>query len=149
MGKRIAKRSWHGHLRTQSFLTYVACVIHVAVGDDGEISIPELHYAVDCGIPVNRNSVINQFEGGAVFALNTAMKSGITFKNGRSQETNFHQYQVMRMTDAPTEIFVHLVENDENPTGVGEPPVPPVAPALANAIFAATGKRVRELPIKM
>ena len=148
-GKELPKGHGMGICAHKSFLTYVACVVHVAVSDDGKITIPELHYAVDCGIPVNRNSVINQFEGGAVFALNTALKSGITFKNGRSQETNFHQYQVMRMTDAPTEIFVHLVENDEKPTGVGEPPVPPVAPALANAIFAATGKRMRELPIKM
>jgi isoquinoline 1-oxidoreductase beta subunit len=146
-GKELPKGHGLGICAHKSFLTYVACVIHVAVDDAGKISIPELHYAVDCGIPVNRNSVINQFEGGAVFALNTALKSGITFKNGRSQETNFHQYQVMRMTDAPAEIFVHLVENDEKPTGVGEPPVPPVAPALANAIFAATGKRVRELPM--
>lgn len=148
-GKQLPKGHGMGICAHKSFLTYVACVVHVVVDDAGKISIPELHYAVDCGIPVNRNSVINQFEGGAVFALNTALKSGITFKNGRSQETNFHQYQVMRMSDAPTEIFVHLVENDEKPTGVGEPPVPPVAPALANAIFAATGKRVRELPMRL
>lgn len=148
-GKQLPKGHGLGICAHKSFLTYVACVVHVAVADDGKISIPELHYAVDCGIPVNRNSVINQFEGGAVFALNTILKSGITFKNGRSQQTNFHQYQVMRMTDAPSQIFVHLVENDEKPTGVGEPPVPPVAPALANAIFAATGKRVRELPMRL
>jgi isoquinoline 1-oxidoreductase subunit beta len=148
-GKPLPKGHGMGICAHKSFLTYVACVVHVAVDDEGKISIPELHYAVDCGIPVNRNSVINQFEGGAVFALSGAMKGGITFKDGRSQETNFDKYGVMRMSDAPTEIFVHLVENDEKPTGVGEPPVPPVAPALANAIFAATGKRVRELPVKL
>jgi isoquinoline 1-oxidoreductase beta subunit len=148
-GKELPKGHGMGICIHKSFLTYVACVVHVAMDDAGNISIPELHYAVDCGIPVNRNSVINQFEGGAVFALSGAMKGGITFKEGRSQETNFDKYGVMRMTDAPAQIFVHLVESDEKPTGVGEPPVPPVAPALANAIFAATGKRVRELPVKL
>jgi isoquinoline 1-oxidoreductase beta subunit len=148
-GKQLPKGHGMGICAHKSFLTYVACVVHVAVDDAGNISIPELHYAVDCGIPVNRNSVLNQFEGGAVFALSGALKSGITFKNGRSEQTNFDKYLVSRMSDAPTEIFVHLVENDEMPTGVGEPPVPPVAPALANAIFAATGKRVRELPIRI
>jgi isoquinoline 1-oxidoreductase beta subunit len=148
-GKELPKGHGLGICAHKSFLTYVACVVHVAVDDAGNISIPELHYAVDCGIPVNRNSVINQFEGGAVFALSGAMKGGISFKDGRSQETNFDKYGVMRMSDAPAQIFVHLVESDEKPTGVGEPPVPPVAPALANAIFAATGKRVRELPVKL
>lgn len=129
-----------------SFLTYVACVVHVAVDDQG-ISIPEVHYAVDCGTVVNRNSVINQFEGGAVFASGLALKGGITFKDGRSEQTNFDKFQVARMKDAPADIQVHLVESDEKPTGVGEPPVPPFAPALANALFAATGKRSRKLPV--
>ncbi len=148
-GKELPKGHGLGICAHRSFLTYVVCVVHVAVNDEGKISIPELHYAVDCGIAVNRNSVINQFEGGAVFALSGALKSGISFKNGRSEQSNFDTYQVSRMTDAPTEIFVHLVESDERPTGVGEPPVPPVAAALANAIFAATGKRVRELPVRL
>ena len=147
-GKQLPKGHGMGICVHRSFLTYVACVVHVAVDDAGKISIPEVHYAVDCGIPVNRNSVINQFEGGAVFALTGALKTQITFKDGQSEQKNFDAYTVSRMTDAPVEIFVHLVESDESPTGVGEPPVPPVAPAFANAIFAATGKRVRELPVK-
>jgi len=148
-GKELPKGHGMGICAHKSFITCVACVVHVVVDDTGKITIPELHYAVDCGLVVNRNSVINQFEGGAVFALSGALKGSITFKDGRSQETNFDKYGVSRMSDAPTQIFVHLVESDEKPTGAGEPPVPPVAPALANAIFAATGKRMRELPIKI
>lgn len=148
-GKTLPKGHGLGICAHRSFLTYVACVVHVAVDDTGKISIPEVHYAVDCGIVVNRNSVINQFEGGAVFASSAVLKGGITFKNGQTEQTNFDKYGVARMTDAPAEIFVHLVESDEKPTGVGEPPVPPFAPALANALFVATGKRYRELPIKL
>ncbi|MDH4295691.1 MAG: molybdopterin-dependent oxidoreductase, partial [Cyclobacteriaceae bacterium] len=133
----------------RSFLTYVACVVHVVIDEAGKLSIPEVHYAVDCGIVVNRNSVINQFEGGAVFASGAALKGGITFKDGHPEQTNFDSYFVARMNDCPKQIFVHLVESDEKPTGVGEPPVPPFAPALANAIFAATGKRNRTLPITL
>ena len=113
------------------------------------MSIPEAHYAVDCGQVVNRNSVMHQFTGGFVFALGGAMKGGTSFKDGRSEQNNFDKYLVARMEDIPKEIHVHLVDSDEKPTGVGEPPVPPVAPALANAIFAATGKRHREMPIKL
>ena len=133
----------------RSFLTYVACVVQVAVDPGGKLSIPEVHYAVDCGIAVNTNSIINQFEGGAVFASGAALKGGITFKDGHPEQYNFDSYLVARMMDAPDQIFVHLVDSEEKPTGVGEPPVPPFAPALANALFAATGKRYRDLPIKI
>ncbi len=148
-GKTLPKGHGMGICAHRSFLTYVACVVYVVVDDAGKLTIPEAHYAVDCGQVVNRNSVIQQFEGGFVFSLSGALKGGISFKDGISQQTNFDTYGVARMMDAPTQTFVHLVENDESPTGVGEPPVPPVAPALANAIFAATGKRYRELPIKL
>ncbi len=148
-GKTLPKGHGMGICAHKSFLTYVACVVHVAVDDAGKLSIPEVHYAVDCGVVVNRNSVVNQFEGGAVFALGAALKGGITFKDGHPRQENFNTFFVSRITDAPAEIFVHLVDSDERPTGVGEPPVPPLAPALANAIFSATGKRYRELPIKL
>ncbi|MEY4930759.1 MAG: hypothetical protein RI909_1483 [Bacteroidota bacterium] len=148
-GKTLPKGHGMGICAHRSFLTYVACVVYVVVDDAGKLTIPEAHYAVDCGQVVNRNSVIQQFEGGFVFSLSGALKGGISFKDGISQQTNFDTYGVARMMDAPTQTFVHLVENEESPTGVGEPPVPPVAPALANAIFAATGKRYRELPIKL
>ncbi len=149
-GKELPKGQGMGICAHKSFLTYVACVVHVAVDEAGKLSILEAHYAVDCGQVVNRNSVIQQFEGGLIFSLSGALKGGITFKEGRSQETNFDKYLVARMADVPViKTEVHIIENDEKPTGVGEPPVPPVAPALANAIFAATGKRYRELPIKL
>ena len=85
-------------------------------------------------------------EGGVVFGLSAALKSEITFENGRVQQRNFHDYQMLRINESP-EIEVHIVPSNEAPTGVGEPGVPPVAPAIANAIFAATGKRIRKLPI--
>lgn len=148
-GKSLPKGEGMGICAHKSFHTYVGCVIHVSIDDQGKLSIPAAYYAVDCGQVVNRNSVMQQFEGGFVFALSAALKGGITFKDGHTQQTNFDTYQVARMIDAPREINIHLVENDEKPTGVGEPPVPPVAAALANAIFAATGKRHKELPIQL
>jgi len=148
-GKQLPKGHGMGICAHKSFLTYVACVIHVAIDDAGKLTIPEAHYAVDCGQVVNRNSVMQQFEGGFVFALSAALKGGISFKDGRSEQINFDKYMVARMEDAPVETHIHIVESAVHPTGVGEPPVPPVAPALANAIFAATGKRYREMPIRL
>ncbi len=147
-GKSLPKGHGMGIYAHCSFLTYVACVVHVAVDASGAISIPEVYYAVDCGTVVNKNSVTNQFEGGAVFSSGLALKGGVTFKDGMTEQTNFDGFQVARMKDAPADIQVHFVESDEKPTGVGEPPVPPFAPALANALFAATGKRYREMPFK-
>jgi len=103
--------------------------------------------AVDCGRAINPDIVKAQMEGGIIFGLTAALKTEITLENGRVQQKNFHDYQMLRMFEAP-EIEVHIVPSEENPTGVGEPGVPPVAPALTNAIFAATGKRIRRLPIR-
>ena len=147
-GKPLPPGRGLGICSHRSFLTYVACVVEVAV-DGNEISIPEIHFAVDCGVVVNEDRVKSQFEGGAVYGLSGALMSAISFKEGRVVESNFHDYQLARMPDAPGKIHVHIIPSTEKPTGVGEPPVPPIAPALCNAIFAATGKRVRELPIKL
>ena len=147
-GKPLPDGQGMGICSHRSFLTYVACVVKVKV-ENNQIAIPEIHYAVDCGVVVNEDRVKSQFEGGAVYGLSGALKSTISFKQGKTVESNFHNYQLARMPDTPENIYVHLVPSDEKPTGVGEPPVPPVAPALCNAIFAATGKRVRELPIKL
>jgi len=147
-GKELPKGHGMGICAHKSFLTYVACVVHVAFDDAGKLTIPEAHYAIDCGQVVNRNSVIQQFEGGFVFSLSGALKGSISFKDGQSQQTNFDTYTLARMEDVPVATHVHIVESDEMPTGVGEPPVP-LAPALANAIFAATGKRYREMPIRL
>jgi isoquinoline 1-oxidoreductase beta subunit len=102
---------------------------------------------VDCGRAINPDIVKAQMEGGIIFGLTAALKTEITLKDGRVQQTNFHDYQMLRMFESP-EIEVFIVPSDENPTGVGEPGVPPVAPALTNAIFAVTGKRIRRLPIR-
>ena len=147
-GKSLPKGKGQGFCAHRSFLTYVACVVEVKTDDAGNVvNIPEIHFAVDCGLAVNRDRVISQFEGGAIFALSGALKGAITFKDGKAQQSNFHDYQVARMKDAPENIYVHIVDSGEKPTGVGEPPVPPIAPALANAIFAASGKRINKLPL--
>jgi isoquinoline 1-oxidoreductase beta subunit len=147
-GKELPKGRGQGFCAHRSSLTYVACVVEVETDDSGKIlSIPEIHYAVDCGVPVNRDRVISQFEGGSIFALSAALRGAITFKNGIAQQSNFDDYYVTKMKDIPKNMYVHLIESDEKPTGVGEPPVPPIAPALANAIYAASGKRLRNMPL--
>ena len=130
-----------------SFLTYVACVVEVGVDAEGKVSVPRVDYAVDCGTAVNPDQVRAQFEGGAVFALSHTLHGRLTFSRGRAEQSNFHDYPVARMDASPRATFVHLAAAGGKPTGVGEPPVPPFAPALCNAIFAATGKRIRDLPV--
>lgn len=148
-GRKLPKGSGLGFAAHKSFLTYVACVVEVKVDSSGKISIPVVHYAVDCGTAVNIDRIKSQFEGGAQFAASLALKSAITFKNGRVEQNNFDGYQIIRMPESPKEIQVHIIESDAKPTGVGEPPVPPFTPALCNAIYAATGKRIYNLPIGM
>ncbi|HEX9725835.1 MAG TPA: molybdopterin cofactor-binding domain-containing protein, partial [Vicinamibacteria bacterium] len=104
--------------------------------------------AVDCGITVNPWNVVAQMESAIVYGLTATLYSELTVKKGRVQQSNFHDYPVLRMDRMP-KIEVHLVKSTEKPTGVGEPGVPPLAAAVANALFALTGKRVRKLPIKM
>ncbi len=101
--------------------------------------------AVDCGIAVNPDEVEAQMEGGIGFGLSAALHSAITFKDGRVEQSNFDDYRLLRMKEMPR-VEVHIVASDAPPTGVGEPGVPPIAPAVANALFAATGKRLRKLP---
>jgi isoquinoline 1-oxidoreductase beta subunit len=132
----------------KSFLTYVACIVEVEKGSNGQVIIPEVHYAVDCGIGVNTDRIRSQFEGGAQFATSLVLTSAITFENGKVQQNNFDGYQVIRMPQSPKKIHVHMVESMEKPTGVGEPPVPPFIPALCNAIYKLTGERIYQLPFK-
>jgi isoquinoline 1-oxidoreductase beta subunit len=138
-----------GFAAHKSFLTYVACVVMVEKDAAGNLLIPEVHYAVDCGIAVNTDRIKSQFEGGAQFATSLAMTSAITFENGVVQQNNFDTYKVIRMPQSPKKIEVHIVPSMEKPTGVGEPPVPPYIPALANAVYKLTGKRTYELPFKV
>ena len=138
-----------GFAAHHSFLTYVAAVVEVEVDGAGKLRIPRVDLAVDCGRVIHPDRVISQFEGAATFGASLALMGEITAADGRIQQSNFHNYQVARINEAPLETHVHLVGLDENvPTGAGEPGVPPMAPAICNAVFAATGKRVRELPIR-
>ena len=120
-----------------------------AVGDKGEVTVPRVDIAVDCGPQVNPDRIRSQIEGAVIMGLSVAMRGGITFKNGRVEQSNFNQYTVLRMNEAPRDIRVYIVpaSYDIPLGGVGEPGLPPIAPALCNAIFAATGKRIRSLPI--
>jgi isoquinoline 1-oxidoreductase beta subunit len=131
----------------RSFNTYVASVVEVEVDARGVVRVPRIHQVVDAGVIVNPNRVRAQMEGAAVMAVGLARTGAITARDGRITQSNFNDFPVARMNDAPYQVDVHLVESDALPTGVGEPGVPPVLAAFANAIFAATGRRVRELPL--
>jgi isoquinoline 1-oxidoreductase subunit beta len=146
----MPKGSGLGIAAHYSFVTYVAAVVEVAVNAKGEITIPRVDIAVDCGATVNPERVRAQMQGACVMGVAAATLGEITFKDGRAQQDNFHQYEVTRMPDAPRDIRVYIVPGDyaQPMGGVGEPGVPPILPALCNAIFAATGKRIRELPIR-
>jgi len=128
-----------------SFYSYVATVVEVSVKSE-KVKVENIYSVLDCGMYVNRDAVINQMEGAAIFGMSLTMFGKISTKNGAVEQSNFHDYQMTRMIDAPN-IHVHLVDNDEDPTGVGEPGVPPVSAAITNAIFNASGKRVRSLPL--
>ncbi|HEY6548108.1 MAG TPA: molybdopterin cofactor-binding domain-containing protein, partial [Vicinamibacteria bacterium] len=147
-GRKLPKGRGLGIAAHRSFLTYVAVVAEVSVDARGTAKVEEVHIAFDCGTFVNRDTVIAQAEGAVIFALSGTLLGKITTKAGAIEQSNFHDYPLARITDAPRKIQVHLVESDAPPAGVGEPGVPPVAPALANAIFAATGERRRELPLE-
>jgi isoquinoline 1-oxidoreductase beta subunit len=131
----------------RSFVSYVATVVEVAVGKDGTVTIPRVDTAVDCGFIAFPDRVRAQVEGAAVMALSSTLYGEITFREGRAQQNNFNDFQVARMNVAPAQTNVYVVESDAPPGGVGGVGVPPFAPALCNAIFAATGKRIRQLPI--
>ncbi len=126
--------------------TPTAEVVELSVSDAGEIKVHRVVCVVDCGIVINPDMVTAQMEGGIVFALTAALKSKITIKNGRVQQSNFHNYPILRMDEMP-KIEVHIVPGSEPPTGVGEMSGPPLTPAVANAVFNATGVRVRHIPI--
>lgn len=132
----------------RSFLTYVATVAEVSVDKSGKAKVHRIDVVADPGMIINPDRVRAQFEGAAVFGTSIALFGDITAKNGVIEQTNYHQYRVARINEAPAEINIHIVPSKELAAGVGEPGVPPVAPAICNAIFAASGKRVRELPLK-
>jgi len=147
-GKKLGAREAIGLAVHRCFTTYVATAVRVKVAADGSVSIPRVDVACDTGRVINPDRVISQMEGASIYGL-TACFTEITAKNGAIQQANFNEYTVARMPLSPREIRVHLVNSGGQypPGGVGEPGTPPFAPALCNAIFAATGKRITELPI--
>jgi isoquinoline 1-oxidoreductase subunit beta len=146
-GKPLPPRSARGISLHDSFGTHAALVMEVEVDVQGEILLRRATAAVDCGIAVNPDSVIAQIEGGVLFGLSAALYNGITFKNGRVQQSNFHDYRQIRMNEVPP-FDVFVMPSEEKPGGLGEVGTVSAAPALANAIFAATGVRLRALPIE-
>jgi isoquinoline 1-oxidoreductase beta subunit len=145
-GQPLPPRQGRGVAVHRSFLTYVAAIVHVVVGDDGQVTIPRVDVALDCGLVVNPDRVRAQFEGATIMGISNALYSNISIKRGQIEQSNFGDYLVAR-TDITPQTHVHIVESDAAPGGVGEPGVPPIAPAICNAIFAATGKRIRALPV--
>ncbi len=148
-GRELGKGRGLGLAGHRSFASYAACAIEVEVDAQGNIRVPRADVAIDCGPIVNPERIRAQAEGSVIMGLSLALSGEISFRDGRPQQNNFDSYTVLRMDGAPAETAVHIVESSpEVPMGgVGEPCLPPVAPALCNAIFAATGKRIRNLPI--
>jgi isoquinoline 1-oxidoreductase beta subunit len=125
----------------------VAQVAEVSIGADGAVRVHRVVCAVDCGWVINPDSVKAQIEGGTLFGLTAALYGEITIRNGQAVQSNFNNYPMLRMNEAP-EVEVHIVSSTEAPGGIGEAATPVIAPAVANAIYAATGKRIRRLPIR-
>ena len=128
-------------------VTHVAYVAEVSVDEAGNVRVHRVVAAVDCGQVVNPDNVAAQIEGGIAFGLTAALKAEATLKEGRIQQSNFHDYPLLQMDEMPL-VEVYIVESDRQPSGMGEMGVPPIAPAVANAVFAATGKRIRHIPIR-
>jgi isoquinoline 1-oxidoreductase subunit beta len=131
----------------RSFLTYVAAVASVVRDSRGKIAVDEVWLAYDAGLVVNTERARSQMEGAVIFGMSHAFYGGATMKNGATEQSNFHDYRLIRMPQAPRRIHVAQVKSGKPPCGIGEPGVPPIAPAIANAIFALTGQRIRELPL--
>jgi len=148
-GRTLPARHGLGIAVHRSFLTYVATVVEAAVDDKGHVTVPRVDTAIDCGFAANPERIRSQIEGAAVMGMSLALYGEITFKKGRVEQSNYDGYRVLRIDESPPLTDVHIVPAgiDVPSSGVGEPGLPPFAPALCNAIFAATGKRIRRLPI--
>jgi isoquinoline 1-oxidoreductase beta subunit len=148
-GRSVPKGHGIGIAAHRSFASYIATIVEVAVDDKGNLTIPRVDTAIDCGTFVNPERIQSQMEGAAIMGLSVAKHGELTFKDGRVVQGNFDDFPVARIDEAPkiTNVYITQSGPDVPPGGVGEPGVPPFAPALCNAIFAATGKRIRSLPI--
>jgi len=146
-GNPLPKGRGRGIAVHESFGSYVAEVAEVSVSPKGELRVHKVTCAVDCGRFVNPKTITAQMESGIVFGLSAALHGAITIKNGRVEQSNFDDYPILRLNEMPN-VEVHIVKSKEKPGGIGEPGVPPVAPAVANALFSAAGIRLRELPMR-
>ncbi|HEU0150497.1 MAG: isoquinoline 1-oxidoreductase subunit beta [Bradyrhizobium sp.] len=148
-GRSLPKGHGLGIAAHRSFVSYIATIVEVAVDEKGQLTIPRVDTAIDCGTYVNPERISSQIEGAAIMGLSLAKHGEITFKDGRVQQKNYDDFPVLRIDESPlvTNVYIVPPAPDTPPSGVGEPGVPPFAPALVNAIFAATGKRIRALPI--
>ena len=145
-GKPLPAGCGRGIAVHESFGSFIAQVAEVSVSKEGGIRVHRVVCAIDCGRVVNPDTIEAQMESGIVFGLSAALHGAITLKDGRVEQSNFHDYPVLRMSEMP-KVEVHIVASREAPGGVGEPGVPPIAPAVANAVFSATGARMRTLPM--
>lgn len=148
-GKKLPKGQGLGLAAHVAWHNYVATIVHVDVKGDGTITVPHATTVMDCGFYVNPERIRSQVEGAAVMGMSHALYSGITFKNGAVEQSNYSDYNIATMSNFPKVVDVHIVDPEpgRNAAGVGEPGLPPFAPALANAVFAATGKRLRNMPM--
>jgi isoquinoline 1-oxidoreductase beta subunit len=147
-GGKLPPREGRGVSLTHVFDSYLALIAEVAVSERGEIRMKRAVAALDCGVVVHPDNAMAQIEGGVLFGFTAALFAEITLKDGRVEQSNFHDYRTLRMNEAP-HVEVHLVPSGERPGGIGETGTVGAAPALANAVFAATGTRVRRLPIRL
>jgi isoquinoline 1-oxidoreductase beta subunit len=149
-GRSVAKGHGLGIAVHRSFVSYIATMVEVAVDEKGKLTVPRVDTAIDCGTYVNPERIQSQIEGAAIMGMSLAKYGEITFKDGKVQQRNYDDFPVIRIDESPAVTNVYIVPPagpDTPPSGAGEPGVPPFAPALINAIFAATGKRIRALPI--
>jgi isoquinoline 1-oxidoreductase beta subunit len=142
--KKLPAGHAYGVAVHKSFDSYVAEIAEVSL-ENGKIRVHRVVAAVDCGLVINPDGVRQQIEGGIVYGLSAALHGAITLENGRVMQSNFHDYAPLRFSEMP-QVEVHIVASSEPPTGIGEPGVPPIAPAVANAVFKLTGKRLRRMP---
>lgn len=148
-GKPLKPNVYQGFAAHYSFSTYAAHVAEITKDAKGNLRVTKVYCAVNCGRVINQSGAETQVEGAIIDGLSHAMFSKVTFNKGAVEQTNFHTYKFLRMKDAPLEVIVKFVPSEDAPTGLGEPGLPPMAPAVGNAIFAATGKRYRKLPFEL
>jgi isoquinoline 1-oxidoreductase beta subunit len=145
--KPLPEGHFRGIAAHNSFYSYTAAVVEIALEPDRSFRVVRVDTAVDCGRIVNPEGVVQQVEGATIFGLGLALYGELTARAGRVEQSNFHDYRLMRIGEAPPEIHAHLVASDDPPSGIGEPPTPVIAPALAAALHAASGHRFRNLPL--